>query len=184
VATRNVVGAMSGLPPSGKGTSPLFVGIDPASSVSAVASLDDDAVLRHAVLRASGRDMPRRLGSLRRQLIEFLGDAIDVGSYACVVEVPVTRFTNPTLLAAYGVMVECAGTVLKCPVLTLTPAELDDWAYRAGRPEGVTRKERSMRLAWAHGYDGDSQDIADAVVCCVVARLLVQDQERRQEVAA
>lgn len=166
-------------PLPGTPASPLYIGIDPASSLAAVASIDENANVRHAVLRARGTDMPRRLGTLRTQLLEFLTDARDVGSWCCVVEIPITRFPNPTLLAAYGVLTECAGHALRCPVLTLTPSEIDALVWRAGKPGG-DRKARCMSRARELGYVGDSQDVADALVAADCARVLAEDMRRKE----
>lgn len=159
---------------------PVWIGIDPASSLAAVATIDEHATLRYAELRASGREPLRRLTVLRGQLRVFLADAIEVGAWACVIEKPVTRFGGAALFGAFGVLGELASSHLECPVLDLTPAQIDARVYRdVSRPAG-DRKARSMAYARSLGYDGDSQDIADAVVAADCARLLSNDNYERQ----
>jgi hypothetical protein len=157
----------------------VFLGIDPASSLAAVASIDEHAGLRYAELRASGEPL-RRLDSIGRQLREFLNAAADVGVHACVIERPVTRHGGMTLGGAFGVCGVEAVRALACPVVDWTPAQIDARVYRAGKPAGGDRKARSMAHARSLGYEGGSQDIADALVAADCARLLCMDNDAKE----
>jgi hypothetical protein len=158
----------------------VFLGLDPASHLAAVASIDESARLRYAELRVPASwETFRRLTELRKQLREFLHEAADVGVHAAVIERPAAHHGGATLLASYGVLAECASSMLECVVWPVTPQDIDArvWQGRT-RPRG-DRKARNMLHARSLGYPGCSQDVADALVAADCARLLCEDIDRK-----
>ncbi|HXH35734.1 MAG TPA: hypothetical protein VNJ54_15230 [Plantibacter sp.] len=149
----------------------LYVGLDPASETAGFAAFSDAGTLMHAELRARG-EYPERLGSLRRQLRGVLEAVADVGAWCCVIELPNTRFGGASLIGSYGVFVEAAASMLKCPVLTLPPKQIDSLIFPSAKQMPLTRKERLVEHAQGLGYSGGSQDICDALACASAARVL------------
>lgn len=147
-----------------------YVGLDPASSHVGLAAISDTGSIVHRALHVRG-DMPTRLVALRREARAWLDELAVTGTWCCVAEKPVTRFGGATLLASYGVLVEAASSSLTCPVLTLTPKQVDAAALGFPVP-AKTRKTRLMDHARSLGYEGGSQDIADALACADAARVL------------
>jgi hypothetical protein len=147
-----------------------YVGADPASQDAGLAAFSDAGELRHVALKLRGQ-MPTRLAALRRETRAWLQFVADDGAWCVCVERPSTRHGGATLLASYGVMVEACAALLPCPVLTLVPTQVDD-AAQVPAVKGLDRKARIRRRAHELGYDGPSQDVADAVVAAEAARAL------------
>ena len=164
-------------------TGAWYIGIDPASSQAGLAAFDETGTLLTHEIQVRGQ-MPDRLVQLRQEARAWLSPLADQGAWCAVVERPSTRHGGATLLGAYGVMVEVAASVLACPVLTLVPTEIDGPAGVAAPTRGVNRKARTMARARTLGYTGDSQDIADAVVCAEAARVLTLRTTTRTQDAA
>ena len=164
-------------------TGAWYIGVDPASSTAGLAAFDEAGLLLTHEIHVRGQ-MPDRLVQLRQEARAWLSPLADQGAWCAVVERPSTRHGGATLLASYGVFVEVAASVLSCPVLTLVPTEIDGPAGVAAPTRGVSRKARTMARARTLGYTGDSQDIADAVVCAEAARVLTLGRIARTETHA
>jgi hypothetical protein len=147
-----------------------YLGADPASIDAGLAAFNEAGELRHLALHATGQ-MPARLASLRRDARQWLQPIADDGAWCCVIERPAAHHGGPTLLAAYGVIVEVVASLLRCPVLTELPSVIDD-AAGVVKASGADRKARLRARARELGYDGPSQDVADAVVAAEAARAL------------
>lgn len=159
---------MSISPRSGSGGGSFYVGLDPASAHAGAAAIDENGNLITRAIHVRGQ-MPNRLVALRAELREFLHPIADQGAWCTVIERPNTRHGGATLLASYGVFIEATASILRCPVLTLGPQEIDGPAG-VRRGVGVDRKAAIRARALELGYGGDSQDVADAVVCAEAAR--------------
>lgn len=147
-----------------------YIGADPASVDAGLAAFNEAGDLRHLALHATGQ-MPKRLAQLRTEARQWLHPIAEDGAWCCVIERPAAHHGGPTLLAAYGVMVEVVASVLRCPVLTELPSVIDRVA-KVPPAEGLDRKARLRLRAAELGYDGASQDVADAVVAAEAARVL------------
>jgi hypothetical protein len=133
-----------------------FIGLDPGSRAAGVASLHEDGGLAHITLHEAG-ELPDRLVSLRAGVRGWLAGYAEIGTWCCVIEQPGTRFGGSALLASFGVCVEAARSVLRCPVMTPTSAA---W-----------KKADVMVGARLLGYEGACQDTADAIVMADAARV-------------
>lgn len=150
-----------------------FVGIDPGSRAAGLATMREDGSLRHITLHATG-DLPDRLVWLRSEARQWLAPVADEGAWCCVIEQPGTRFGGASLLAAYGVLVEAARSVLRCPVMTLPSAQ---WK-KSALGNGAAKKHDVMVAARLLGYRFSDQDTADAICMADCARVLSEDVRR------
>lgn len=151
-----------------------FIGIDPGSRIAGLASLTETGDLKTQTIHPTGHPEDR-LVQLRRLTRQWLTFAADEGAFCVVVEQPGTRYGGATLLAAYGVMVEAARSMLPdTPLMALPSAR---WKLLAlGR--GNAKKADVMAGARLLGYTGASQDAADATVMADAARVLFAQSTR------
>ena len=164
-------------------TGAWYIGVDPASSTAGLAAFDETGTLLTHEIHVTGQ-MPDRLVKLRQEARAWLSPLAEQGAWCVCVERPSTRHGGATLLASYGVFVEAAASVLSCPVLTLVPTEIDAAAsVPAISGPSRNRKARTMARARTLGYTGNSQDIADAVVCAEAARVLTLRTTRTETAA-
>jgi Holliday junction resolvasome RuvABC endonuclease subunit len=143
-----------------------FIGLDPGSRAAGVASLHEDGGLAHITLHEAG-ELPDRLVSLRAGVRGWLAGYAEIGTWCCVIEQPGTRFGGSALLASFGVCVEAARSVLRCPVMTPTSAAWKKLALG----NGAAKKADVMVGARLLGYEGACQDTADAIVMADAARV-------------
>jgi Holliday junction resolvasome RuvABC endonuclease subunit len=155
--------------PRDRGGSAWYVGIDAGSIKCGLAALNDDGdITTHLVELKARTAMPDRLVALDLAVAAWLTRLADTGTWCCVVENPVHERGGSTLLASYGVCVAAARRMLRCPVMTPTNTE-----WKSHTPVGgKAKKDDVMRYSRLLGYEGDSQDIADAVGCADAARAL------------
>lgn len=165
---------MSDLPSGRSGA--WFIGGDPASQDAGLAAFSEHGELRTHAIRVRGQ-MPKRLADLRREVREWIAPLHDDGVWCVCVERPSTRHGGATLLASYGVVVEACASLLTAPILTLVPKEIDA-AVNLKKIPGADRKTLLRARALTLGYTGDSQDVADAVVCAHAARVLTERSQR------
>lgn len=156
-------------------TGAWYVGVDPASTKAAVAAINDTTgEIRHTAIHVKGREFARRYVDLRIAIRLFLTPIADDGVWCCVVERPKTTRAGATLIGAYGVAMEAAASILpNGAVHDLGPQEIDGHAGVKKVPGG-DRKALTRARARILGYQGDSQDVADAVVCAAAARELIR----------
>lgn len=145
-----------------------FVGIDPASRAAGLATMREDGSLQHTTILVRATELPDRLVELRARVRTWLTPVADVGAWCCVIEQPGVRFATPTLLAAYGVCVEAARSVLRCPVMTPSSAQWKKLALG----NGAAKKHDVMAAAHLLGYTGGDQDAADAICMADAARVM------------
>lgn len=129
--------------------------------------MHENGDLRHITLHETG-ELPDRLVRLRSSVRDWLTPVADLGAWCCVIEQPGTRFGGATLLAAYGVCVEAARSILDCPVMTLPSAQ---WK-REALGNGAAKKPDVMAGARRLGYRFNDQDAADAICMADCARIL------------
>ena len=159
----------------GAGSVTWHSGIDPGSINCGLAALTDSGDMRTQLIELKPRrPMPDRLVQLRTEIRRWLTQFADDGTWCAVVENPVHERGGSTLLAAYGVCVEAASSVLRCPVMTPTNSE---WKGHA-LANGAAKKPHVMTHALLLGYAGVSQDVADAIGCADAARVLTRLNER------
>lgn len=156
-----------------------YIGIDPSSQLVGLAAFDEDDTLvtrlldpRDEMTAADRRSPARRRVWLCDQTVRFLTSLIDDGVWCCVLEQPTTRFTASTLMMAAGAIGMTAQRFMPDVVVhELVPKVIDPLA---GVVKAKDRKEALRARAYTLGYTGDSQDIADAVVCAHTARRMAE----------
>ena len=170
---------MSKSPRSGSSSGASYVGIDPASSVIGLAAIDEagNVTSRELDVRAGltpreRREPLRRLVWLCDETARWLRDVNETGVWCCVLELPLAHHGGASLLGAVGALGMTAQRVMpEVPVHQLIPASIDALAG-VKKVAGVDRKALIRAQALTLGYDGDSQDVADAVVAAAAARTL------------
>lgn len=154
------------------------IGIDPASVNVGLAAIREDGELRHQSLHATGEFEDRYVwlrGEVRRWLTPFADDGI----WNVVIERPVTRGHGSTgsgavLLGAFGVIVEATRSMLPNTIVqTLTDAQ-----WKSHALTGRAKKADIFVGARLLGYDGSSQDVADAICIADAARVLAAGHVR------
>lgn len=145
-----------------------FIGIDPSSVRVGLAALHENGELRHQALHATGT-VPHRFVWLRQEVRRWLTPYADMGVMCVVIEDPAHHQAGSVLRASLGVVLEAAQSMLPdtaVHVLKSTEVKL------AALGNGAGKKADLMAGARLLGYMGDSQDVADAVVCADAARVL------------
>lgn len=151
-----------------------FIGLDPSSIKAGIAAINDvTGEVRTHEIHIKGREFARRYVDMRIAIRLFLTPFADDGVWACVVERPTTRNSGATLGGAFGVAMEAAASILPGgAVHDLSPQQVDAIAGVKRIPK--QRKACTRARALILGYDGLSQDVADAVCCAQAARVLTE----------
>jgi Holliday junction resolvasome RuvABC endonuclease subunit len=156
-----------------------YIGIDPSSQLVGLAAFDEDDTLvtklldpRDGMTPADRRTPARRRVWLCDQVTRWLLDFYDDGVWCCVLEQPTTRFSASTLMMAAGAIGMTAQKAMPDVIVhELVPKVIDPLA---GVVRTTDRKKALRARAFSLGYTGDSQDIADAVVCAYTARCMAE----------
>lgn len=161
-------------------TGPWYCGVDPSSTKVGVAAISEGTgEVRFAAIHVKGSEFPRRFVEVRIAIRLFLQPLADDGVCCVVVERPTTTKSGATLGGAFGVAIEAAASMLPTAAIhDLSPQQIDGHARVAGYSRG-DRKTSTASRAYQLGYRGDSQDVADAVVCAAAARTLTERATRR-----
>lgn len=151
-----------------------FLGVDPSSQRVGLAAIHENGDLAVASLHARG-DVADRFVELRASIRRWIVPFADHGVWCVVIEDPATHQAGSTLRASLGVCLEAVRSALpNTAVHVLKSTEVK----RIALGDGAGKKADLMVGARLLGYQGSSQDIADAVCCADAARVLTSKNMR------
>lgn len=141
----------------------IALGIDVSTTKIAIGGIREDVslVTKALELDPNARAARRLVGA---RLIAYAALGGHAGECcACVVENPLNRRPNMQLLGVAFVVIEAAQAAM--PGAIVMDAHVGTWKKEAlGDGHGGASKDEVMAHAIALGYQGDDQDIADALV--------------------
>jgi Holliday junction resolvasome RuvABC endonuclease subunit len=145
------------------GEAVIALGIDVSTKKLAIAGIREDGslVTKALELDPNARAARRLVGA---RLVAHAALGGHAGECcACIVENPLNRRPNMQLLGVAFVVIEAAQSAM--PGAIVMDAHVGTWKKEAlGDGHGGATKEEVMAHAIALGYEGQDQDIADALV--------------------
>ena len=153
-----------------------YLGLDPSSRAVGLAAIHETGELHHHLLTAPGNVVADRFVWLRREIRQWITPFADTGVMCAVIEDPAMHLAGSTLRASLGVVLEAVRSILpNTAIHVLKSTEIK----RHALGNGAGKKRDLMTGARLLGYDGDSQDVADAICCADAARVLTAKNLRR-----